>query len=231
MTRRRLELLGSGLAIAVIAGAFGYAWWADTRSAPPPSAPAAGATRVAAPPADAEAGVPSTLFADARAGDWHAYRVTSAGPYGILRSTAVTWVSDARADGVTRSVRGRLDGGDEVRTGRDEQFPRAGLTLARLLGHDHSGWTLFDVEVTDDVRTVGDRSFACTKFTFRSRDPMFPKKVTRTERWLSPEVPAGGLVAEREVQELGDARFEISQDLIGFGTAEGTRWGVRPPEL
>ena len=68
-------------------------------------------------------------------------------------------------------------------------------------------------ELADDARTIDGRTFAYKKISV----------------WLSPDVPAGGEVALREVQATSALTITATSDLIGFGDASHTTWGKRPP--
>jgi hypothetical protein len=224
---RATNVIACGVALAALGGAIWIAWSDETPSrvsrTTTPVIPAREISAVeGAHPAPIEA------FQHAREGDWYAYRVVNAGSFGGFTSTVVAWISAQTDAQVTRSVRGRLENTGEERTGRDEHFPRRGLTVERLTGKDIGEWPIFAVTVADEARAVGGRTFACKKIVFHSKDPMFPNKRTRTELWISPEVPGGGFVAEREVQHMDSMSFEITQELIGFGTASGATWGTRP---
>ncbi len=220
-----------GAALVVIAGAIGYATFTsdhgvDASGAPSPTttapAPAAPTVPGGAHPA------PREVFADARVGDWYAYRVINQGVLGDIRATAMVAITAATPDTVTRGLRGRLDATGEEKPQPSDTFPRAGLSLERLTGADIGEWTLSGITVVDEAHTVGGRTFACTRISFASADPLFPEKRTHTDLWISAEVPAGGLVEEHEVQHLGDLTFELTTQVTGFGTAAGTTWGTRP---
>ena len=175
---------------------------------------------------------PLQVYGGANVGDWHAYRViteTSLAP--PITATAIVAISKVTETTVTRSFSGRIDATGEVRQDRDENRPRQGLTLDQLTGNDVGGWTFTDIVVTDEVHEIASRSFQCKKISYHSYDPLFPTKRTHTDLWVSADVPAGGLVEEREVQELGNQRFVLTQQLLGFGDAAGTTWGTRPAGL
>ena len=229
MEQRSANLLA--LAIVVVGGGalLAYAEWPSDDEPAPSSSAAPPAARYLPDPGPHPA--PFEAYAGAQPGDWYAYRVENAGPSADIRSTAVAWVSAASPAAVTMAVHGRIDATGEERDGRTEDYPRAGLTLERLTGDDVGGWTIRAVQVTDEPHVVGGRTFACTKLSFASADPMFPTKRTHTELWIAKEVPAGGLVESREVQELDQRRFVITEKLLGFGSASGTAWGERPDGL
>ena len=75
---------------------------------------------------------------------------------------------------------------------------------------------------------IGDHTFQCKKLVYRSTDPMLPRKKVVTELWLSSEVPAGGLVAMHETQDLDAMHFEAIEEIVGFGTSAGASWGTKP---
>jgi hypothetical protein len=222
MTLRGVNIIARIVTVVALVFAIGFAWWTHDDDAPPPRSSSSSSSQPTAHR------VPIDLFASAHPGDWYAYQVVNGGPVGEIRTTAMVWIAAERPDGVTRAARGRIDASGEERAIRSEDFPRAGLTLERLIGADRGGWTLTDVAVTDEIRVVGGRSFPCKRLSFGSTDPMFPRKRTHTDLWISRDVPAGGLVAEREEQHLDDQTFVITQELIGFGTASETSWGTRP---
>ena len=226
---RRLQIAAFAVSVALLVAALVYTRGGagQDADAPAPASPPARLTHPR-PVATTDHAAPFEAFAQARVGDWYAYRVISTGSLAETHATAMVVVSAANDRTVVRALRGRNDATGEEPAEPSDEFPRAGLTLERLGGDDVGGWTLFDVATTPDQHVVDGRPFACTKVTFGSRDPLFPDKRTRTELWLSPEVPAGGLVASREEQHLGAMTFVMTEELIGFGTADGTIWGTRP---
>jgi hypothetical protein len=230
--QRSANLLAAGIVVVGAAGLVAYAEWptsepliaADTRA--PAPAPSRHLPDGGPHPAPFEA------YAHARLGDWYAYRVVTNGPaMHDVGAIAVTWITAAAADHVSTSFHGRIESTGEEESGHDEDFPRAGLSLERLTGDDVGGWTLRDVTFTDERHTIRGRTFACTKISFASQDPMFPAKLTHTDLWISAEVPVGGLVAEHEVQDLDRMHFDMTKELVGFGTATATTWGARPTGL
>lgn len=247
MEQRSINLLAAGIVVVGAAGLVAYAMWpkddpvvgsaptvatkpdaaiAATTTAPPPSGPARHVDDPGPHPAPFEA------YARAHLGDWYAYRVVNNGPaMHDVRALAITWVTAAADDHVSVSFHGRIDATGQEESGHAEDFPRAGLTLERLHGDDIGGWTIRDVTFTDEPHTIGGRTFACTRISFASQDPMFPGKRTHTDLWISAEVPVGGLVAEHEVQDLDQMHFDMTKELVGFGTAGGPTWGARPAGL
>jgi hypothetical protein len=214
--RRVLEVLAGVALVAALV----FAWW-SSRDAPAPSATGshgAGAAHRA----------PFEAFAQAQVGDWYAVRRTNPGDIAV---TVVFRVRAVDGDRVTRAMRGRVDSTGEVHDEPDDVFPRSGLTLETLTGLGRADWKLGEVVVTDETRVVAGRTFACKKVTFHPADPLFPNKQTTTELWLSSEVPAGGLVAEHEVQRLGEVHFESTEEITGFGSAAGASWGTLPEGL
>jgi hypothetical protein len=225
----RLQIAAFAVSVALLVAALVFTHCGAGRDADvPPTAPPPVRLTHPRPIAATDHPAPFEAFAQARAGDWYAYGVVSTGSLVETHTTAMVVVSAVSDASVVRTMRGRIDATGAEPTQPSNEFPRAGLTLERLDGDDVGGWTLFDVATAPDQHVVGGRPFECTKVTFGSRDPMFPAKRTRTELWLSPLVPAGGLVAEREEQHLGDLTFVQTEELIGFGTADGTVWGTRP---
>jgi hypothetical protein len=175
---------------------------------------------------------PLQVFSDAKVGDWIAYRViTESSIAPTVTATAIERITNVDATKVGRSFAGRIDATGEVGSKRYEDRPRQDLTLDQLAANDVAGWTIYEVAVSDDVHEVGGRQFKCKKISFSSRDPLTPKKRMRTDLWISDQVPAGGLVEEREVQELSDVRSVITKQLIGFGNASTTTWGTKPKGL
>jgi len=193
---------------------------------PPPSAPADPAHAGGAP-------APIEVYADSEVGDWRAYRVTTESSLApTVTAEVVAQITAVDAEHVTEAHAGRAVVDGTERTQHDQgQRPRAGLTIDQLTGNAAAGWTIFDLQITDDVHVVGGRRFRCKKLSYASIDPLFPGKRTRTELWITKEVPAGGLVEERELQELGDTRFVITQRLVAYGAARGRTWGERPAGL
>lgn len=175
---------------------------------------------------------PLQVFADAKIGDWIAYRViTESSLAPTVTATGIERITSVDDVKVERTFSGRVDATGEVGSKRYEDRPRKGLTLDQLITNDVAGWTIYEVAVSDDVHEVGGRHFKCKKISFSSRDPLFSQKRTRTDLWISNEVPAGGLVEKREVQELPEVRFVITKQLLGFGSASTTSWGTKPEGL
>jgi hypothetical protein len=175
---------------------------------------------------------PIQVFANAKDGDWRAYRVTTEiTDKQPITATALLHVSQVGAANVTLSGNGRIDATGEIQKQPEDVRPRQGLTIDQLTGNDIGGWTIYDVAITDEPHEVGGRTFKCKKISYASKDPMFPTKNTRTELWISDEVPAGGIVEEKEIQQLDAMRFAITQTLLGFGDATTTAWGQKPDGL
>jgi hypothetical protein len=218
------------LAGVAVAAALGFAWWSSRNPADPaPPAPAA-APRTHRAPFEA--------YAQAVAGDWRAIKGTNKQPPGMhyalvekqpppgdVAVTVLFTVKSVDAERVIRAMRGRVDATGETKDEPEATFPRSGLTLEQLLDSD---WKIDDLVVTDEPRVVGDHTFQCKKLVYRSTDPMLPRKKVMTELWLSSEVPAGGLVAFHETQDLDAMHFEMTQEIIGFGTSAGASWGAKP---
>jgi hypothetical protein len=165
------------------------------------------------------------LFATSRVGDWHAYESlieSSMTPKPVTNTTTV-WVSAADDNQVTRVIGGPTEA--DKATNQTDQVPRQGLTLDHLTTNAEL-WRIYEVSITDEDHTVGGRSFKCKKITYSSRKSDEPNRVSHTELWISDEVPAGGLVEQRDVHEGAD--FKLTRRLIGFGDAKTTRWGKKP---
>lgn len=208
------------------------------REDPPPksmdSQPHAGAEHFTAASVAHQGDRPSPLevYADSKVGDWQAYRVTTESSLApTITATVVARIAEVSDATVRRTFAGRLDATGEVRDDRDEERPRRGLTIDQLTGNDVGGWTIHDLRVTEESHEIGGRSFACKKLDYASDDPLIDNKQTHAELWISAEVPAGGLVEEREIQQMPTMRFVITKQLIGFGDASGTTWGTRPDGL
>jgi len=224
--------------LVVLAGALYYAFHYD-RAAPGAPLDDAGPRGTAtepfpgtgasmpAPPAGDLHPAPVNVFADAAEGDWSAFQVHSRSELLDATSTVLWQVTSVSDDSVIVGGKGRLVGGKE-QTLRDMVFPRSGLTLERLLELDYGEWTILTTKTSEEPHEVGGRTFECTKVVFTSRDPLFPGKQTETQIWFSRAVNGSGIVESREVQQLGEMRFEITKTLIGFGTATATTWGERP---
>jgi hypothetical protein len=175
---------------------------------------------------------PLQVFANAKVGDWLAYRVTTESSIAqTFHAVGIETISKADAKTVARAFSGRVEETGEVKHDQYEDRPRDGLTLDQLTTNDVGGWTIFEVAVSDDVHEVGGRKFKCKKISYASNDPMIPAKRTHTDLWISTEVPAGGLVEEREIQDMPNMTFTITKEVIGFGDANGTAWGTKPAGL
>jgi len=221
------------ISLIAIAGAVYYAY--EFEHTPPSrssdstlakSAPEANTAPLAVP-APASHPAPVNVFAKAVVGDWSAFRIEHKSSLLEAGSTVLWTVTSADAVTVVVGGKGRLDTGEEKDL-RDMTFPRSDLTLERLLEMDYSEWKILRAETGQEPHQVGGRSFDCTTVTFSSSDPLFPDKQTETQIWFSAEVTGSGIVESREVQLLGDMRFEITKTLVGFGSKEKTTWGERP---
>lgn len=169
-------------------------------------------------------------YANAKVGDWRAFRHVTTGTMGDFHATAIAVVTAVTPDTVTIELSGRLDETGEQRSDGADAIPSA-YTVAHEIHRSHGDWTASHVVLTDDAREIGGRTFACKKLSFASADPMMPNKDTQVETWLSPDVPAGGEVAVREVQKTSGMTIRMTSDLIGFGDATHTAWGTRPTGL
>jgi hypothetical protein len=223
MTQRSINLLAAAI---LVVGAALLAFW-GTR-------PNADDTHTSGAPAHTTPShshpVPFQPYAFANEGDWRAYRVDNGLPTGHVVTEVVATITATTPDHVTRTDRGRVVGATDVDV-HTEDFPRGGLTLERLTGLDRAGWTISDLTVGLEPHTVAGSMFHATKISFASADPLFPRKRTHTDLWISDEVPAGSVVAEREVQILDAVQFVFTQELVGFGDTDGTTWGTRPSGL
>ena len=206
--------------------------WNSPGSAAPPKAP-----RVRPLSMDGTIEAPAELlktplpgYANAKVGDWRAFRHVSTGTIGDFHATAIAVVTAVTPDTVTIELSGRLDETGEQRSDGADAIPSA-YTVAHEIHRSHGDWTASHVELTDNARTIAGRTFPCKKLAFASVDPMMPNKDTHVETWLSPDVPAGGEVAVREVQKTPALTFTMTSDLIGFGDATHTAWGTRPAGL
>lgn len=169
-------------------------------------------------------------YANAKVGDWRAFRHVTTGTMGDFHATAIAVVIAVTPDTVTIELSGRLDETGEQRSDGADAIPSA-FTVAHEIHRSHGDWTASHVALADDAREIGGRTFACKKLSFASADPMMPNKDTQVETWLSAEVPAGGEVAVREVQKTSGMTIAMTSDLIGFGDATHTAWGTRPTGL
>ena len=173
---------------------------------------------------------PLSGYANAKVGDWRAFtHVTTNGEH-VFHATAIAVVTAVTPTTVTIELSGRLAETGEQRSDGEDVFPRA-FTVDHEIHRHHGDWTASAVEVTDDKRTIDGRSFPCKRIAFASLDPLLPGKSVQVEVWLSPEVPAGGEVAVREVQKAPAYTITSVSDLIGFGDATKTMWGARPTGL
>ena len=172
---------------------------------------------------------PIQVFAHAQVGDWKAYTVTTESSMAqTFTATSIERVSKADDKTVSRMFAGKVEQTGEIRRRAYEDRPRQGLTLDQLTTNDVGGWTLYDVQVTDDLHEIGGRTFKCKKISYASTDPMFADKRTHTDLWISDEVPLDGIVEEIEVQDLPNAHFRITKRVLGFGHDATTTWGERP---
>lgn len=169
-------------------------------------------------------------YANAKVGDWRAFRHVTTGTMGDFHATAIAVVTAVTPDTVTIELSGRLDETGEQRSDGADAIPTA-FTVAHEIHRQHGDWTASHVELTDDPHAIAGRTFPCKKLAFASVDPMMPNKDTHVETWLSAEVPAGGEVAVREVQKTSALTIAMTSDLIGFGDATHTVWGTRPAGL
>jgi len=228
------------LASLALVAALGFAWWSSREEPPPPPATHA----ALAPVREATHPAPFEAFASAQVGDWYAVKrinkqppnmryalVDKQPPPGDIEVAVLFRIREVDDKRVARARRGRVVSTGEVRDEPDDMFPRSGLTLEQLTGFGHAEWPLGSVDVSDDTRTIAGRAFACKKVTFHPTDPMLPRKKVTTELWYSSEVPAGGLVAQHETQDLDAMHFESTEEIVGFGSAAGPAWGAIPEGL
>ena len=207
--------------------------WADPapRTPDPPAAPRkldmAGTIEGATP---ALLATPLPGYKDAKVGDWRAYRHVTIGKLGNFHATAIAVVTAVSPTSVTIQLSGRLDETGEQRSDGADEMPRA-YTVEHEIHRHHGDWTASHVELGDEPHAIAGRTFPCKKLAFASVDPMLPNKDTRVEVLLSPDVPAGGEVAVREVQIMPAMTLTMTSDLIGFGDATHTLWGNRPTGL
>jgi hypothetical protein len=219
---RTSNVVTIGVALAALGGAVAYALMSGGKphvegSSQDKAIPAVGGVHR----------LSNELFAKSHTGDWHAYRTVGMGTLGKLRSVTVVAITAETTDAVTRTVKTKLDLGDDPKP-RDELQQRVGLTLEKLTNTDSGGWALFDVTAHDEVHTANGRTFACTRIAYSSTDPMFARKKIRTELWISKEVPAGGMVASHETTQLDSVTTDITTELIGYGNGTTPTWGSRP---
>src|SRR5262245_5558368 len=91
-----------------------------------------------------EGGKPAPLqtFANAKEGDWLAYRVTTESSLApTITATGIERITNVTERTVARAFVGRIDATGEVRKDRSEDRPRQGLTIDQLTGNDIGGWT------------------------------------------------------------------------------------------
>ena len=169
-------------------------------------------------------------YAEPKVGDWRAFRHITSGELGTFHATAIAEVLAVDASTVTIELRGRLDETGEQRSDGSDIFPRT-FTVAHEIHRQHGNWAASKIALTEEPLEIAKRSFATKKVSASFIDPMFPNKEVRVEVWLSPEVPAGGEVAQREVQKMPAMTITSTSDLIGFGDISHTTWGTRPQGL
>lgn len=240
MGSRTWQIVALAISLAIMIATI--LWYGQQeQNAPSPAAagqqPHVGAQHHTAESADPSAhkgGEPSPIqvLAKAKVGDWRAYRVTTeVTDKPTITATAIARVTTVTATSATIAMTGRVENTKEIQKSPEDVRPLQGLTIDQLTGNDIGGWTIYDLSITDEPHEVGGRTFKCKKLSYASKDPMFPTKNTRTELWISDEVPAGGIVEEREIQQLDAMRFAITQTLLGFGDATTTAWGEKPDGL
>jgi hypothetical protein len=173
---------------------------------------------------------PLQVWANAQVGDWVAYRVVNRStlfaediPTIVLKR--ITAVTD---ETVMIEHKGRMEKAGDRREQWTLDRPRQGLTLDKLVDNDVAQWRLVDVVTTDDTHEVNGRAFKSKKITYAALDPLFPSKRVRVSYWYSGEIPAGGLVEARYIQDLDTLHMEQINQVIGFGTATATTWGTKP---
>jgi hypothetical protein len=222
----RIANIAAGVALA---GALGYAWWSSEhdRRKPPPSSP------VSEPPSTVPAGSASATtapppfepYAHSQPGDWRAYDYSTRSSLGNFSSHVIARVTAATADSVTVVLTGRLDQTGEQRTEPADTFPRAFGSIEKLV--EHVDWKISDVSVATEPHEANGKTFACARISFAKSDPLFPTKRTHVDLWLSPDVPAGAVVEEHEVQQLDQVTFDMRSVLVGYGTGGGATatWG------
>lgn len=170
---------------------------------------------------------PLSGYANAKVGDWRAFRRVTEGNLGTFHATALATVIAVTPETVTVELRGRLDETGEQRSDGADEFPRA-FTVEHEIHRIHGDWTASKVEVSDTTREIDGRRFPAKRIAFTSKDPVMPAKTVRVEVWLSSEVPVGGEIAVRELQMTDALTIKMTSDVIGFGDATRTLWGTRP---
>jgi hypothetical protein len=223
----RIANLAAGVALIA---ALGFAWWSSEREphardphAHDVTAPVAIATGGSAMPVSSPP--PFEPYAHSQVGDWRAYDYSTRSSLGNFSSHVIARVTAATPDTVTVVLTGRLDQTGEQRAEPADTYPRAFGSIDKLV--EHVDWKIFDVALATEPHAVNGKTFACTRISFAKSDPLFPNKRTHVDLWLSPEVLAGAIVEEHEVQQLDDMTFEMRSVLTGYGTGGGATaiWG------
>ena len=171
---------------------------------------------------------PIDPFAAARAGDWRASRITNDSKLGSIHAHAMHVVTTVGDDKIAVHTYGLVDGETQVRDSATDERPRHGATFEQLVA---TTWPIPEFAVIDDTYTAAGRAFHCKKVTYREIDRMLPRKQIVREVWLSPDVPADGVVATHEVQTIDNLTFTMTEELVGFGNGSATSWGQRPAGL
>jgi hypothetical protein len=160
-----------------------------------------------------EAKPPRNPWAAAKEGDWACYVVTSRDAAGSVIDSGVAVRRVTAVDGDEVTVEEKSVGRDYARTFHEMK------SKGFLDGTDRKRVTL-----ARDRRTIGGRSFECTKVAIEGEAN--PGHFRREALWLDESL-GNAIVEWDEVSEKGS----VIQELAGYGNGPRTFWGKTADEL
>lgn len=180
--------------------------------------------------------LPINPFTNAKKGDWTALKVEVS--MGEHHDKAVLHFEESKVtkETVHLDAGARRQGDDKERTKAIEfdrtVTPSALDFLGVLVKGDKRSLstnpTVTNVKVTDDKKTVGEKTFDCKKLSFTLAENSEKLKV---KMWFSTEVKGIGVVAAEVHGSVGVGELSLEMELGGYGDADTTIFGKTADEL
>ncbi len=174
--------------------------------------------------------VPKNPFADAKVGDWTAYRVdleTPAGNEALVLEYEVEKIAHGQ---VTLAETAHNKGNVAHRSltfSRTETPTLADLTIFATKAPKGS-LSVRGFKVADDTRTVDERDFACQRVSGTVHRGQGGGKV---KLWLASDLKAPGFVALEIKSRTPAGDVTVTFELAGYGDDDKTIWGKTGDEL